>query len=184
MPYDFSNFKNELKKVEEWLSNEFSRIHTGRATPVLLDAVVVESYGSHVPIRNIASISIEDPKTLRISPWDKNQIKDIQKAIGSSNLGLSVSVDDQGLRASFPPLTAETREQMVKVLKEKLEEARISNRLAREKVWDDIQKKERAGEIPEDEKFRYKDELQKSINDANKNLESLFKKKEHEVTTV
>lgn len=181
--YDFSSLKEELKKVEEWLLNEYSRIHTGMASPVLLDAVVVESYGSHVPIRNIASISIEDPKTLRISPWDKNQIKDIQKAIGASNLGLSVSADDQGLRASFPPLTAETREQMVKVLKEKLEEARISIRLAREKVWDDIQQKASDGSIPEDDKFRLKDELQKLIDDANKDLEASFGKKEKDLLT-
>jgi len=181
--YDFSNLKDELQKVDEWLSNEFSRIHTGRATPVLLDGVVVESYGSHVPIKNIASISIEDPRTLRISPWDKNQIKDIEKAIGSSQLGLSVSVDDQGLRASFPPLTAETRENLVKVLKEKLEEARISIRLAREKTWDDVQQKAKEGTLDEDEKFRLKDELQKLIDEANKNLESLFEKKEKDLLT-
>lgn len=183
MTYDLSNLKDELKKVEEWLPNEYSRIHTGQASPVFLDAVLVESYGSHVQIKNIASISIEDPKTLRISPWDKNQTKDIEKAIGSSNLGLSVSVDNQGLRVSFPPLTAETREQMVKVLKEKLEEARISIRLAREKVWDDIQQKARDGQIPEDNKFKLKDELQKFVDGANKKLETLFEKKEKDLLT-
>ena len=181
--YDFSNFKNELKKIEKWLKEEYSYIHTGQASPVFLDPIVVESYGSHVPIKNIASISIEDPKTLRISPWDKNQIKDIEKAIGSSNLGLSASVDNQGIRVFFPPLTAETRENLVKILKGKLEKARISARQEREKVWDDVQKKERDKEIPEDEKFRIKDELQKFIDEANKSLEALFEKKQKDLLT-
>ena len=87
----------------------------------------------------MASVSIEDPKTLRIAPWDKNQIKEIEKAIVSSNLGLSVAVDTIGIRVIFPQLTTETRQTLVKILKEKLEESRITVRKERERIWDEVQ---------------------------------------------
>lgn len=181
MEYNFSNLKTGLKKIEQFLSKEYSQLNIGRASPLVLDGISVESYGSYVPIKNIASISIEDPKTLRIAPWDKNQIKDIEKAIITSNLGLSVATDDAGIRVIFPQLTTETREKSVKVLKEKLEGSRINVRKEREHVWDEIQAQEKKGEMTEDEKFRAKDELQKIIDEVNKNLEIIFEKKEKEV---
>lgn len=179
--YNFSNFKNELKKVEEWLSKEYSQIHTGRASPALLDSVMVESYGSNMPIKNVASVGIEDPKTLRVSPWDRSQIKEIERAIQAANLGLSVATDDAGIRVIFPMLTTERRETLVKALKQKFEEARISVKKEREAAWNDIQEKERAGGMSEDEKFRAKDELQKLVDDTNNNFEIIFEKKEKEV---
>lgn len=181
MQYNFANLKAELKKVEEFLSKEYTQLNVGRASPMVLDAVSVEAYGSYTPIKNVASVAIEDPKTLRIAPWDKTQIKQIEKAILASNLGLSVAVDDIGIRVIFPQLTTETRQTLVKVLKEKLEEARIAVRKHREGAWDDIQNKEREGKMTEDEKFRGKDELQKIIDETNKNLENIFSKKEGEV---
>ena len=148
---------------------------------MVLDGVSVESYGSYQPIKNVASISVEDPKTLRISPWDKNQIKAIEKAITVADLGLSVATDDAGIRVIFPQLTTETRQKLVKVLKEKLEEARITVRRERGDVLDDILKQEKEGKMTEDERMRSKDELQKIVDEANKNLEVLFEKKEKEV---
>jgi ribosome recycling factor len=181
MLYNFSNFKIEIKKVEDFLSKEYGRLNVGRASPVVLDDILVESYGSHVLLKNIASVSIEDPKTLRVSPWDKNQIKDIEKAILASNLGLSVLVNDSGMRIIFPQLTNETRQNLVKVLKEKLEEGRIMVRREREKIWNDIQDQKKDGKITEDEKFRAKEDLQKIIDEANSFLENIFSKKEKEV---
>ena len=181
MQYNFTNFKNELKKVEEFLGKEYSQLSTGRASPMVLDGVSVESYGSYQSIKNVASVSIEDPKTLRIAPWDKTQIKGIEKAIISADLGLSVAVDDAGIRVIFPQLTTETRQKLVKVLKEKLEEARITVRKEREKIWDEIQKQEKEGKMTEDERFRGKEELQKIIDEVNKKLEEVFEKKEKEV---
>jgi len=87
MQYNFSNFKTGLKKIEEFLGKEYSQLNIGRASPMVLDGVMVESYGSRVPLKNVASVSIEDPKTLRIAPWDKSQVKEIEKAIIASNLG-------------------------------------------------------------------------------------------------
>lgn len=181
MQYNFANFRTELKKVEEFLSKEYRELNTGRASPLVLDGVSIESYGSYVPIKNVASVSIEDPKTLRIAPWDKGQVKSIEKAIISSDLGVSVAVDDIGIRVIFPQLTTESRQKLVKVLKEKLEEARITVRRERERVWEEVQAGEKEGKITEDERFRAKDELQKIIDEANGNLENIFEKKEKEV---
>ncbi|HEY4503240.1 MAG TPA: ribosome recycling factor [Candidatus Paceibacterota bacterium] len=181
MQYNFSNFKTELKRVEDFLGSTYSQLNIGRASPMVLDGVSVESYGSYVPLKNVASVSIEDPKTLRIAPWDKSQIKDIERAIVGSNLGLSVATDDGGIRVIFPQLTTETRQTLVKVLKEKLEEARITVRREREVVSSDIEAKEKEAKLTEDDKFRAKEELQKIINEVNANLEGIFEKKEREV---
>lgn len=182
LAYDFSQLKDALKKIEERLKEEYSHVHTGRATPVLLDPVQVLSYGSYMQIKSIASITVEDPKTLRVVSWDKNQIKDIEKAILSSDLGLSVIVDNDGLRVKFPPMTTERKEKLVKILKDKLEGARIQVRQERDRVWDDIQQKVKTSDLTEDDKFLYKDELQKLINETNINLEDLFDKKEKDLT--
>jgi ribosome recycling factor len=181
MQYNFSNLKLELKKVQDFLSKEYTQLNIGRASPSVLDGVSVESYGSYVALKNVASISIEDPKTLRIAPWDKNQVKGIEKAIVSSNLGLSVATDDVGIRVIFPQLTTETRQTLVKVLKEKLEEQRIAVRHERVAVLEDIEVKEKEGKITEDEKFSAKEELQKITNETNNTLEAIFEKKQKEV---
>jgi len=181
MQYNFSNFKNELKKVEEFLGKEYAQLNIGRASPMVLDGISVESYGSYLALKNVASIAIEDPKTLRIAPWDKTQIKGIEKAIVGANLGLSVATDDMGIRVIFPQLTTETRQTLVKVLKEKLEESRITVRRERENITTDIETKEKEGKMTEDERFRAKEELQKIINETNNNLEMVFDKKKNEV---
>lgn len=181
MQYNFSPLKAELKKIEEFLGKEYSQLNIGRASPMVLDGLMVETYGSYMPIKNVASVSIEDPKTLRIAPWDKSQVKGIEKAIVAANLGLSVAPDDSGLRVIFPQLTTESRETLVKVLKEKLEDSRIAVRRERERVWDDIQAKEKEGKMTEDDRFRAKEDLQKVVDEANKNLEAVFSRKEKEV---
>ncbi len=172
MAYNTTNFKTKLKGVEEWLSKEYGGVHTGRATPMILDSVMVESYGTYMPIKNVASVSIEDPKTLRIAPWDKSQIKALESAISAANLGLSVVSDSDGVRAIFPMLTTENRSKLVKILKEKLEDARISVRKERQAEIDST------SGLPEDEAKRAKDDIQKCVDEANNNLEAIFSKKE------
>lgn len=175
MSYNTQNFKGELKKIEEWLSKEYSSVHTGRATPLILDNVMAESYGTYMPIKNVAGITIEDPKTLRITPWDKSQIKSIESAINGANLGLSVLSDSDGVRAIFPMLTTENRGKLVKILKEKLEDSRISVRKERQSEMD------KTGELSEDESKRAKDEIQKCVDETNQNLEAIFAKKEKDL---
>ncbi len=182
MTYDFNPFKKQIKEVEEWLKSEYHGVRTGRATPFLLDKVVVNSYGSKLPLKQVAAVTIEDARSLRVAPWDKSQIKEIESGITVENLGVSISTDQQGIRITFPELTAESRAKLVKVVKAKFEEARVSIRQARDKVWSAIQDSEKEGTLPEDEKFRAKDELQKIIDASNKTLEEIMAKKETEIT--
>lgn len=181
MQYNFTPLRLELKKIEDFLSKEYAQLNAGRATPSVLDGVMVEAYGAKSPLKNTASISIEDPKTLRVAPWDKSQIKSIEKGILLSNLGVSVVTDSDGLRVIFPQLTTETRNSLVKVLKEKLEEARITVRRERESVLKNIEVEVKAGKMNEDERFKAKSALQKVVDEVNKNLENIFVKKEKEV---
>jgi len=178
---DFSGFKTKTKEIEEWLGKEYLSLHTGRATPAVLDGVLVESYGTRQPVSHVATISVEDAKTLLVSTWDKEVSKAVEKAISTSDIGLSVSSGDAGIRVSFPDLTIERKHALVKVIKDKLEDARVSVRKEREEVWDDIQKKQKDGDISEDDKFRLKDELQKLVDEANKKLEEIAESKEKDI---
>ncbi len=182
MTYDFTGFKKASEGILEWLKKEYTGIRTGRAAPAILDTVGVEAYGSKVPINTLATVSIEGPKSLRITPWDKGTAQSIDTAIRESNLGVSVSIDDQGLRVTFPELTSERRAMLIKAAGEKLEEARKSLRGEREKIISDIDKKEKEGELTKDEKFRYKADLQKLVDEANKNLDVLNEKKKKEIS--
>jgi len=175
--YNFSDCKVALKDIEEWLAKEYTFIHTGRATPAVLDGLKIESYGQFQPIKNLATVSVQDARTLLISPWDKGVVKAIEKAIGASDLGLSAAVGDSGIRVSFPELSGERRQALAKVVKEKMEEARISVRKERERAWNDIQKQEDDSAIGKDEKFTLKDELQKLVDETNKRLEALAEQK-------
>lgn len=179
--FNFSNFKKKSESIESWLLGEMSSISTGRATPSILDRISVESYGSRMPINQVAGITIEDARTLRITPWDSTQIKAIEKALITSDLGLSISVDERGVRASFPELSSERRDALVKVVNARLEDAKISLRKEREATWDEIQALEKEKKISEDERFRLKEEMQKIVDEVNKKLETLASKKEAEV---
>jgi ribosome recycling factor len=181
MTYDFNPLKKKIKDLEEWLKKEQNQIRTSRATPALLDGIFVEAYGSRTPIGQIGSISVEDPRTLRLSVWDAGQIKNAEKSIVAANLGVSVAIDEKGIRISFPELTSERRKSLVKIAKEKLEHGRVTLRKLRDDTWEDIQKKEKAGGMSEDEKFRFKAEMEKLIQEANKNLDALADRKEKEI---
>ena len=167
--YNIKNAQTEFKKAEEWLINEYGQIHTGRATPLVLDGVQVEQYGSFAPIRNVASISIEDPKTIRIAPWDKSVVKSIEKALTDSNLGLGVVADSDGVRLIFPALTTERRQQTVKILGTLQEEARIRVRKTRENEMKEVDNLSKEG-MGEDEKKRIQSDIQKIVDETNKNL--------------
>ena len=177
MAYDFSNLKLKTEETKSWLEKEFSTIRTGRATPTILDSISVESYGAKTPLKQVASITIEDARTLRVSPWDTSQVQAIEKAIAEANLGLSVVVDDKGLRAIFPELTAERRTTLLKIAKEKTEQAKITLRGERDSVWNEIQEKQKEGTLSEDEKFKLKDDMQKIVNDLGLLLDGMYERK-------
>jgi ribosome recycling factor len=181
MNYNFSQFELKLKEIKEWLQKELKTVRTGRATPSVLDAIRAENYGALMPLNQMANVTIEDAKTLRINPFDPGSIKEIERAITEANLGLSIVVDDSELRVIFPELTGERRQELVKMAKDKLEEARISVRGARDEVWSDIQTKEKTGEMTEDEKYNAKEKMEELSKSANEELEKLFVQKEKEI---
>ena len=184
MSFNFSQTDQLLQAAVDFLKEEFLQISTGRANPSLLDAVFVESYGSRQPIKNIASISLEDARTMRISPWDKSQVQAIERAIHESQLPFSVSVDDSGIRVNIPQLTEESKTSLVKVVKEKLEDARVKVRNIRQDAMKSVEAAEKAGEFAEDQKNRYKDELQEKIDSTNAQLQKLFSSKEADIMKV
>ena len=134
-----------------------------------------------VPLNQVGSVGAEDARTLRVSPWDASQIAAIETAVQDANLGVSVATDSAGLRVIFPELTAERREQLLKLSKSKLEDARISVRSVRDDAMKSIDKLEKDGEISEDEKFTQKESIQKKIEGTNSALEAQFDAKESEL---
>ncbi len=181
MSYDFSTFKKRGEEIKDWLTKELSGVRTGKASPVILDNIKVEVYGSKMPINQLATVMVDGPRSLVVTPWDASVVKNIEKALHNSDLGLSINVGDSSIRINFPELTSERRQSLVKVTKQKTEEAKVSLRNEREKVWDSIQEDYRNGDITEDEKFRFKEELQGHLDGYVKEVEELGLKKEKEV---
>lgn len=182
MPYDFSEIEKRFAENAEWLAREYRALRTGRASPAILDSVMVSAYDSLSPLKQVANIATEDARTLRVSAWDSSLLKEVERAITAANLGVGVIADSAGVRVTFPELTGERRQELIKAAKGKLEEARAGVRVARDEVWKDIQEQEREGTITEDDKFRLKDELQKRVDAANDKLEQAFKHKETEMS--
>lgn len=181
MAYDFKPFDTKLKDATEWLLREYSTIRTGRATPALLDMIEIEAYGSRMRLEQVGSVGVEDARTLRISLWDKGQIKSVEKAIVDANLGLSVMSDDKGIRVIFPELTSDRRAQLLKLAKSKLEEARVAVRKSRDEAMKDLDAREKEGDMGEDEKFKLKEDIQKRVDGANRALDEALSSKEAEI---
>jgi len=183
MAYDFSKLKSSLKEAEEWLSHEFAGVRTGRATPTLLDGVKPEAYGVRTPVSQLGSVSVEDARTLRVVPWDKSLTKAIEKGIVDADLGVGTSVDDMGLRVTFPELTAERRTQLIKLAGEKAEQAKVRLRSHRTDAIHAIEAAEKEGGMGKDEVARLKTEVQKLVDTTTETLEKLFEKKEQEIAS-
>lgn len=173
--------KPEFDKILEFYKSDIASISTGRANPALVEDIEVDYYNQKFRVKELASISAPEPRTIVIQPWDKGVIEAIGGAIRKSDLGLNPVVDGQIIRLNIPSLTEERRKEFIKLLKQKAEESRIKIRRIREDIWDRVQKMERAHEIREDEKFKAKDDLQKLINEYNRKIEDMEKKKEEEL---
>jgi ribosome recycling factor len=180
--YDFKTVDGKFTAAREWLGKEYRGLRTGRATPAILDGISVSAYGSMTPLKGVANVSVEDARTLRVSPYDPSLAKDIERAIAAANLGVGTVADSSGVRVTFPELTVERREQLVKIAKGKLEEARAAIRVARDEAWKDIQNKEKEAVLTEDDKFALKEELQKKVDAVNGELEKAFESKEKEMS--
>ncbi len=176
--------KEEFEKAIEHFVHELSGVRTGRANPALLNTVKVEAYGSQMPIEHVASITVSDVMTLTISPWDKSQLAVIEKAIQLANLGLNPSNDGSVIRINLPKLTEERRKELVKLIGQMAEKARISVRNIREAIIKELKKAEEDGKISEDDLEKGKEKLQKEVDEYNEEIKEHVEKKEKEVMTV
>lgn len=185
MTKDLIDAKKEgFEKAVTHFEEEMMKLRTGRAHPGLVEGLMVDYYGTQTPVKQMASVTVPEPRQILISPWDKGALASIESAIRESDLGLNPMNDGVGVRITLPALTEERRKELVKVLNMKAEEAKISVRSTREDIWKDIQDAEKEGLIGEDDKFRGKDDLQKVVDEYNQKLESLREKKEKEIMTV
>ena len=173
--------KSGFDGVLAFYQKDISNIRTGRATPSLVEDITLDAYGQKMTIKELATINAPEPRSLVIQPWDKGVVAAIAGAIRKSDLGLNPVVDGQIIRLNIPPLTEERRKEFIKLLKQKTEESRVKIRRLREEIWHKVQTMEQAHEINEDDKFKAKEDLQKLVDDYNKKIEELEKKKELEV---
>ena len=174
----------EFEKALEHFKSELSQLRTGRASAALVENLPVDYYGAKSPMKQVASISVPEPRTIMISPWDKGALVSIEAAIRESQLNLNSNNDGQVIRVNIPALNEERRKELVKVLSQKSEDAKISIRRLREEIWEEIQEMEKTGKIGEDDKFIGKDKLQEVVDEYNAKIEEMRKKKEGEIMTV
>jgi len=176
--------KQKFEQVIDKLKEDFKGIRTGRASTGLVENIIVSYYGANTPLKQMANISTPDASLIVIQPWDKHALGDIETAISSSELNLSPTNDGNVLRISMPPMTEERREELVRNISKKAEEARIALRGVRGETWDQIQKKQKSGDLTEDDKYSAEEELNKTIDEFNKKVEDVLKEKEAEIRRV
>ena len=174
--------KPELDKVINFLDREMSKIRTGRASPSLVEDVICDCFGQKFPLKQLAAISVPEPKQILIQPWDKSYIEGIVKALERTGIGASPIADKDAIRINLPPLSEEYRKELLKLLSQKQEEVRKTIRRWREEAWAEIQEGYRQGKIREDDKFRGKDELQKLVDEYSQKIEEMGEKKKKEIS--
>ncbi|MBU2575690.1 ribosome recycling factor [Patescibacteria group bacterium] len=177
-------FKESIKKTQERFKEELKSFRTGRASVDLISDIQVEAYGASQPLSQLTSIGVQDAHMLVVEAWDKSIIKNIEKAIISSDRNVSSSVDGNIIRVSIPETTEETRRDLVKLLNKKLEEARVSIRRAREEQKKRIESNEKSGSITEDDKRDQIKSLDQDTKDVVSSLEQTTSEKEKEIMTI
>jgi ribosome recycling factor len=173
-----------MKAAVEATRREFSTVRTGKATPILLDSVRVDAYGSQMPLNQVATVSTPEPTLLIVQPFDQTLIGAIEKAILTANLGLNPGNDGNVIRVPVPPLNEERRREYVKLLHKMAEEGKVSIRHSRHKGRENLQKLIKDHEIGEDDGRRQMDELEKLTHDSNQAIDDLMNKKEEEVMSI
>lgn len=179
-----SSADQEFQKIFAHLKGEYGKLQMGRASPALLEDLKVEAYGSLQPLKAVGSVSIPDATTLQVQPWDKGVLGAIEKAIQMANLGLNPVNDGRVIRVPMPPLTQERRQELVKVVHQMAEQAKISVRTARGVAHGSFKTMEEAKEITEDERRLSEKHLQEKVDAVNKQIEELAKAKEKDILTI
>ncbi len=184
MADSFKEAEGKMNKCVDATRSEFAAIRTGRATPALLDRIQVEAYGTLVPLKQVATVSAPDPRSLTIVAFDRNTVGDIRKAIEKSDLGLSPNVDGGSVRLAIPSLNEERRKDLVKIVKKKGEDGKIAVRNVRHRVHDDLRTQLKDHDITEDDNKRKQDQLQKMTDRFIKEIDQLVTAKEKEIMEV
>ena len=179
-----STAEANMQKTVEIVKREFASLRAGRATPALLDKILVNYYGTPTPVNQLASISVPEPRLLVVQPWDKSITGEIEKAILKSDLGITPSSDGNVIRLAIPQLTEERRQELVKVIKKKAEEGRVAIRNVRRDANDQLRAKQKEGEITEDELRRGQDDVQKLTDKYIKEIDRLLQAKEKEIMEI
>jgi len=178
------DLETRMQVAVDLLAREFSGVRTGRANTALLDGLRVEAYGTQTPLNQMASLSVPDPKTLVIQPWDTSQISVIEKAILKSDLGLTPSNDGKVIRLPMPTLTEERRKQLAKTVGKLAEEARVSVRNVRRDANERLKALAKDKTVSQDEERRGHDQIQKSTDKFIAKVDELTKKKEQEILAI
>jgi ribosome recycling factor len=176
--------KQRMESALESLRREFAGVRTGKASPQLLDAIRVEAYGSRVPLNQVGTVSAPEPRLLTIQPWDRGLVKDIERALRESDLGLNPSNDGQLIRIPIPPLTEERRKEYVRLLHKLAEEGRVAVRQARKDANDEVKARQKKEGLSEDDIRREEKEVQKLTDQYIAKVEEMLKHKEAEVMEV
>ena len=185
---DFSKAKTDLQRrmdgAVDVLMSEFRGLRTGRASTSLLEPVIIDAYGSNMPINQVGTVSVPESRMLTVQVWDKGLVKSVEKAIMESGLGLNPSTEGQMIRIPIPPLTEERRAELAKVAGKYAEEARIAVRNVRRHGMDELKKGEKDGDISKDELHDYSQEIQTLTDSVIKSIDEFLGKKEKEIMQV
>ncbi|OPZ74580.1 MAG: Ribosome-recycling factor [Verrucomicrobia bacterium ADurb.Bin474] len=179
-----SQVEADMKKALEHTVHEYATLHTGKASPAMVESVMVDAYGSHVRIRDIAAISTPDSRLIVIQPWDKTVLKPIEQAILLANIGLHPSVEGVSIRIPVPELSRERREDLIKVAHKMTEDGRIAIRAARQRGMDAIKSLQKSGAVSEDDQKRHEKEVQKKTDHYNQEIGKLLEAKEKELKQI
>lgn len=179
-----SEAREKMHKAVQHVRGEFGSVRTGRASPALVEPLIVDYYGSQVPLRQLAGFSVPDAMLLVVSPYDKGSLGAIEKAIQSSDLGINPANDGSVIRLAFPPLTAERRKDLVKVVRHKAEEGRVALRHLRRTARHELENLEKDGSLSSDELERVEKELDKVTHDQVAAVDQLLAHKEKELLEV
>ena len=184
MAVDFKDFERRMNKALDHLNEEFGAVRAGRANPKVLDRITVSYYGSETPLNGVATISTPDARTLVIQPWDTKLLKDIQKAIQTSDLGINPQNDGRVIRLTFPQLTEDRRKDLVKQVKKYAEEAKVAMRNIRRDGMDYVKKLKKASEITEDDQKKAEKDLQDLLDKMIKKVDAALAAKEKELMSL
>jgi ribosome recycling factor len=183
-PLDVAELKRRMQSATQSFRHELGGLRTGRASASLIEPVSVEAYGSHMPINQVATISVPEPHMLSVQVWDKSMVAAVDKAIRNANLGLSPTVEGQVLRIRIPELNEQRRKEMVKIAHKYAEEARVAVRHVRREGMDHIKKLEKEKAIAEDDVARQHDQVQKATDQVITEIDALLAAKEKEIMQV